>query len=219
MARERKPSGRRGSRGVNSFGRKPGNLRPRQRILILCEGGETEPNYLNCLKRELKLATVNVEISIEGLGYDPSALINDALRRIGDAERDKRAFDEVWCVFDREATHEQNTFAQAVGVAGKKRIRLAVSNPAFEYWFLLHFVETGRPFEDAQELTQELKKHIPKYEKKAIVFPLIFPYTGDAIDRAKRILAQRPDEKDEFPNPSTGVYRLVEMLNDISNFK
>ncbi len=50
------------------------------------------------------------------------------------------AFEEVWVVFDVE--HASNgrgpAIAPAVQAAIGKKLKLAISNPSFEVWYLLH---------------------------------------------------------------------------------
>jgi hypothetical protein len=46
--------------------------------------------------------------------------------------------DEVWCVFDVD---EHPKLAEARDQANANGIQLAVSNPCFELWLLLHFQE------------------------------------------------------------------------------
>ena len=77
----------------------------------------------------------------------------------------------------------------------------------------------SRPFANADELIRELKKYIQEYEKSADVFPIVYPLTGDATKHARRIQRNRPDRDDPFPNPSTGVYLLVERMQNMKDFK
>lgn len=46
------------------------------------------------------------------------------------------------------------------------------SNPAFEFWLLLHFVFTDRQFRNCDEVITELKKNgrLEKYEKTLSIF-------------------------------------------------
>jgi hypothetical protein len=131
------------------------------------------------------------------------------------AKRDPTAtgpFDRVWCVFDREAANQSAGFAPAVSLANQHKIELAISNPSFEYWYLLHFYETNRPFQDADEVRRELDRptRIPAYHKALNVFDLLRGRTDEALDRAERLYENHPDRAtDPYPNPSTLVYRLV----------
>src|SRR6185295_17099142 len=114
---------------------------PRRRILVLCEGKETEPRYLEALYAKLRPS--RVQIVIEGYGEDPKALVERAVARKREVEREARrrgdseiSPDEIWCVFDVD---EHGRLADARQQARDNGIELAVSNPCFELWALLHF--------------------------------------------------------------------------------
>lgn len=207
-----------------SFERRPGQRQPRQRLLIVCEGEETEPIYFEALRRELKLTLV--EVQVEAPGSAPITIVDHALvRREAQAREAKRTarkglfgqppFDEVWCVFDRDG-HE--SFSRAIDKARNNGLQLAISVPAFEYWYLLHFKETTQPFLDAAELIQALrdKDCLPHYEKNLNVCGVLFASTATAIERADRLLTDHPDAGKDFPNPSTLVYKLVQKLKEMS---
>ena len=86
---------------------------------------------------------------------------------------------------------------------------LAVSNPQFEYWLLLHF-ENGKKISNGKECVRRLRYYCPNYTKNDIQ-----PHKYEkGIDKAIR----RAREKDSPPckswprqNGST-VYLLVEEL-------
>ena len=63
---------------------------------------------------------------------------------------------------------------------------LAVSNPAFEFWFLLHFEETTRPFHNADELRKALEQHLPGYKKNQDLSAQLAPHTKAASTRSAR---------------------------------
>jgi hypothetical protein len=180
-------------------------------MLIVCGGTETEPNYFNSLRRELRLSTV--EVVVKGTSRDPLKVIDSAISLRLD--RKDYPFDDVWCVLDVENPVENPLFAKATDKALGGKIELAVSNPAFEYWYLLHFKETSQPFSDASHLLDALESFLPKYTKSADVFPEIFKHTDVAIQRASRLLSNHPDKGKSYPNPSTTVFLLVKSLRDI----
>lgn len=188
----------------------------RKCIVIICEGEKTEPLYFRALRREFKLSTVEVEIIGEGAG--PLKVVEKALRekKLRKAQSDKPDFDEVWCVFDRESENENSTFKPAVEKARAAKIELAVSNPAFEYWYLLHFKETSRSFTNADDVIKELKKHIPDYEKNMEIYSQLADKTDRAIQYAKRRLSLCTTSDGDFPNPCTHVHLLVEKLRSMS---
>lgn len=215
------------ARSNQSFRRQQGN-RERPSLLIVCEGEATEPIYFNALRADLKLSVVEVEIVGEGCA--PVTLVQRAVDR---TERRKREaakarkkheqhappFDEVWCIFDTERLDENPSFYEAVRTARQYNIQTGVSNPAFEYWYLLHFDETSRPFSNAYELIKALEKYIPGYAKNQNVYGIIGEYTDAAIDRADTIVRSHKEwnPDDNFPNPSTYVYKLVKKLKSMAS--
>ena len=201
--------------GLDDLARRTGT-RIRRPVLIVCEGKKTEQIYLNALRTHYRLATVDVKIHGEGAG--PLEVVQRAIDLTAERRRAaKRScgvppYEEVWCVFDREASNEPKSFPEAVQLARHHQIRLAVSNPSFEYWYLLHFVETSRAFQHAREVLDELRKDgcIPGYQKNQDVFHLLRERTTEAHDRAEQLHMRHPDiEHDPYPNPSTLVYQLV----------
>lgn len=89
-------------------------------------------------------------------------------------------------------------------------IELAISNPSFELWLLLHLRDNpGAQHRD--HLARILRQLIPGYNKH-VEFARFAPGYQDAVKRA-RSLDRRADE-DEEPgrNPTTGVWRLTESI-------
>lgn len=195
---------------IASLARKQGKRQPRKCVLIVCGGTETEPNYFNALRRELRLGTVDVKVV--GTRYDPLNVVDWA---IANRRQTAYPFDEVWGVLDAENLAENPSFWKAVDKARGNRIFLAVSNPAFEYWYLLHYRETTQPFNDASHVINALRCFIPDYAKNADVYSLVSQYTDIAIERATRLLANHPDAGQDYPNPSTSVHALVVSLRSI----
>ncbi|MGB0384212.1 MAG: RloB family protein [Ardenticatenaceae bacterium] len=219
-----KRKGRKRSSG--SHKRQAGRHSTRKSILIVCEGTETEPAYFNEFKAQLNLPLV--EIVGKGTGEGHSGVVKHALQLKKEREKQynspkkrrksltKVPFDEVWCVFDCEAPLYRHKFYQAIKEAKKNGFQLAVSNPAFEYWYLLHFKDTRRFFANAGQIIQALRQHIPDYRKNKNVFHKLYPHTDKAIERAKRSFKKPSHDGDQYPNPSTLVFKLVEKLQNMS---
>jgi len=82
-----------------------------------------------------------------------------------------------------------------------------------QYWYLLHFSETNRPYYHAGDLLDDLRRHLPQYENQQKQYTRLREQTDDATERAERLYAGHPDrERDSYPNPSTQVQRLVRRL-------
>lgn len=222
---KRKLSGkptRKYERSSNTYDRRPGKNTPGRCILIVCEGAETEPNYFQELKNYLKLSLVEVEI--EGRSGAPITLVEKAQKLVIQRNKDiqikktsANQFEAVWCVFDVENPHHNSTFEEAVRIADDRKYSLAISNPAFEYWYILHFESTTRPFADGGEAKNHLRHyHINCYQESTPVFNRLLSLVPQAIQRSKAILENLPEGGPRFPNPSTFVHLLVEEMIEMS---
>lgn len=85
-----------------------------------------------------------------------------------------KEFDVVFCLIDMDYINADNTRKQAYIREKELCIKLHTnaiyfveSNPAFEFWLLLHFIYTDRQFRNCDEVINELKKNgrIENYEK------------------------------------------------------
>jgi hypothetical protein len=109
------------------------------------------------------------------------------------------------------------TFSTAVKKADQNHFNLAISNPAFEYWYILHFEKTTRPFTNGQEAKQYLARLISNYHEALPVFFTLLPKTKTAIQFSKSVVENHPEGNSRFPNPSTTVHLLVEKLINMSS--
>ena len=104
----------------------------RQRFLIICEG-ETEKVYFEGFHAP------HVVMRVKSGDSDPLRLVVQARDH---QRRERDAFDQIWCVFDRDVVPVER-FSRALQEAEESAIHIAYSNPAFELWFLLHFETCG----------------------------------------------------------------------------
>ena len=112
-------------------------------ILIVCEGVNTEPSYF----KQFKLTSATIKAL--GNGKNTLSLVRQAIKL-----RDQGNFEEVWCVFDKDIFPAQD-FNAAITLAEANGLKVAYSNQAFEYWFILHFKDhiSLRPFACFQPAT------------------------------------------------------------------
>lgn len=82
---------------------------PAPRILLVCEGEKTEPIYFRDMVNAWGLGN-QVKIG-KNDGSSPDKVVAQAEELYAQAQREGDAFDEVYCVFDRDA-HER--FKEAV---------------------------------------------------------------------------------------------------------
>lgn len=187
---------------------------PRPRILVCCEDEVTEASYLNSLKAELRIRLVQVE----GVpGGNPQTLVDHAVQRKQKAERDARRekddnlkYDDVWCVFDVDL-HEH--IPEAEQKANANQIMLAVSNPCFDLWLLLHF-QDQRAHIKRDRAQSVCRDHMPGYDKE-VPFELLFPRYQSAVQRAAELDHWQETRGCAGENPSTGFHRLTERIMDL----
>ena len=127
--------------------------------------------------------------------------------------------DEFWVMLDTDHHMEDNHISgtlRALREARQSGFDLAVSNPCFELWLLLHHADLpeGKVFERSADVALSLSEVLGSYDKTAIGtgrFPLSL--VPDAIRRA-RALESNPDDPDGHWPANTGsrVYRLMERV-------
>ena len=170
---------------------------PRLRLLLVCGGERTEPTYFRGLKRHVRNPAV--EIRVKSKGRAPKELVEYA-RFIAPIGADE--FDEVWCVVDRD----EFDLEAAVACAADLDVRLAVSNPCFELWLLLHHEDCTAELGDAKSVLRRLARKVPAYQKNELRFADFEKGVHDAVRRAERL---DPSGRDHRRDPSSGVWRLV----------
>lgn len=120
---------------------------------------------------------------------------------------DNLAYDSVWCVFDID---EHPRVGEAMEMARDNDICLAISNPCFELWLLLHFRDNpGAQIRDRMKTM--LIKHVPEYDKHVDYAAYSAGY-GQAVTRASRMDQDAEEVHEPRRNPTTGVYRLTELI-------
>lgn len=99
------------------------------------------------------------------------------------------------------------------------RILAITSVPCFEFWILLHFIYTTKPFAAAHgsicaTVISDLKTHMPGYEKGAFdTYNATKDLLGAAIINAKKVAKHCEDAATDMP--STQMYELVEYLQNL----
>ncbi|MGZ3143108.1 RloB family protein [Lentzea chajnantorensis] len=161
------------------------------RVLVVC-CGQTEQAYLDGLKRLSKPVTVKAVVKVGS----PAQLVRHAVKL---RQNDRGGFDEYWCVVDVD----DFDIAEAIVEAGEAEISLAVSNPCFEVWLILHFAGCSASLSSPKAAAEKLRRHLPRYAKGVLDFTLLAERVDQAVERAKALGAG---------NPSSDMWRLVEVV-------
>ena len=196
--------------------------RPREFILVVCEGAETERIYFESLRTAIGLNKADVEVVGAGAGVISVVALAIQLRQEREtaAEESNRLapFDEVWCVVDTERRNDNPSWERGVDRIRATSLKLAWSNPCFEFWLLLHFELNGRVFDGYAALRPVLRRYIRRYEKSLNCFEQLAPRVPTAIQNSKQIhRAQWQDTPRPIDcNPATTVHELVERLMELA---
>ncbi|MBH0057563.1 RloB domain-containing protein [Pseudoalteromonas sp. SWXJZ94C] len=211
--------------------RKVSSRKPYDRILIVCEGSKTEPIYLEEARIELELDSAN--IMIDGTcGSSPISVVKHAESIFKKEVFSGGLYNQVFCVFDRD---NHTTYLEAikyVDVLNKNLIQENISNepifnaihsdPSFEFWLLLHFNYSTKPYQPKQgksvgdQVIDDLKVYMPKYKKtqKGIFKTSLdngslntaLNYSQQIYDRVKG---------SNNMNPSTNMHELITYLQEV----
>jgi hypothetical protein len=184
------------------------------RILIVCEGERTEPNYFNAIRETLPPHVVKVEV--EGKGMNTISLVREVIRLRNERNSSDFPHDQTWAVFDKDDFPADN-FDNAITMCGQHNIKAAYSNQAFELWYILHF-EDRQTGMHRDEYKKRLSKHLGEtYKKNDPGLEMYKKITtkgseAEAIRRAKH-LKENASHPPSSANPSTTVFELIEELN------
>lgn len=203
-------AGRSRRRAPSPLARKVATRRPRKTLVVFCEGERTEPLYLEALKKHPKVKDVAaVDLHIAAEHGMPETLVFSAIKARDRSADEDGEVDEFWCVFDVEWPRNHPRLREAVQQARDNDIKLAISNPCFEIWLILHFERHGSWLgnDDARRLRRRLDGAPDKNLDPAKYMPLV----GKAMDNAAALDKRHHRDGTEFPqnNPSSGVYLLI----------
>lgn len=179
---------------------KSGNI-----ILIVCEGSETEPNYFKNWKSRFRIASAHLKIFGKECDPDPLKVVKYAIKKRDEDTYLK--FDQIWCVIDSD---NHQTLKEAVILAKKNGFEIALSQPCFEFWYLLHYQYTTREFRTSQALKKYLEKFIKNYNAGVVPYDELYEKVNEAIGNAKKLISFNKENKRK--SPSTDVHLLVNEL-------
>jgi RloB-like protein len=174
--------------------------------LAVCEGRQTERNYIHgfCERHGINRANVTVETG----GSETSALqlVRQARRRF-DRDRD---FDAVFVICDRDGQDLRPARELAArplkNAAGLRLpVQLIVSDPCFELWLLLHFEYYARPM-SASEALRLLRQHITDYDKSnRRIYETVHPGLQRAMAHVARLKSELRQVGAVAPNSDMAI--------------
>ena len=194
------------------------NRRPRKSIAIIGEG-LTEYRYIDDLR-----TTERFRFSLVP-GIPKHADVDDIVRLA--KERRNAGYDFVLCLIDMdviEGSHDKMAHYLALKKENLEII-FVESSPCTEYWFLMHYMPrpSSKEYADYNAVAQELKKHIPNYEKTESFFNKTHIYRelkqkgdmGRAIELSRELDELRAKEPDVYKSYSQ-MYKLFDIIAEIT---
>jgi hypothetical protein len=218
LKREEHKALRRRKKDLSDLTRETASLTEKPKILIVCEGENTEPSYFNSFK--LKSATIKTV----GEGYNTISLVRKTLQLSKNKD-----YDQVWCVFDKD-DFSNSDFNEAIWLAQKSGFGVGYSNQAFEYWLILHLNDHQGGALHRKDYNAMVNEVIHQFgisydgDGNKLISDDFFDYlfaideqTGQrrvylAIRRAKRNYNRLEHRSPAEEESSTSVFRLVEEL-------
>lgn len=189
--------------------RKVGVRAIRESFLIVCEGLNTEPDYFN----SFRLTSATVKAVGKGLGT--RILVKEAIRIRLEEQKKGKNYDHCWVVFDKDDFPEED-FNAAIKEAESAGFKVAWSNQAFEFWFILHFILYHGPLHRSRYVEMLTKLTGMPYSKKAGVasalYNQLFSRIDTAIANAQTVLADFQGTPPAKCESATTVFALVERL-------
>ena len=179
-----------------------GTRRYRRVFFIETEGSVSEPQYFEMLNNIC--APVQVKTLKRLAGSAPQYLLAGMRRWL--AHEGLRPTDQAWIVVDTDSWPEGRLVELHRWSTEDARYGLAVSNPKFEFWLLLHF-EDGNGAATSAECSRRLGRRLPNYNKAIRTADFTPNAIAEAVNRAHTRDAAAVD----WPRtpPGTTVHRLV----------
>ena len=218
MGRLKKPFGQRSDQ---SQSREPARI-----FVIATEGDKTEPAYFNGLKAYSEELGMKDKVIVEVLEKEDPTDNKSAPQHVKDLlDEYVRDYgiehEELWMVVDREQQESRKPVLKEIITACKNaRYNVALTNPCFEFWLLLHLPDISQYSEEEllnnrkinktrRFIDKQLSKRLRGYDKSNLKFEKFWPHLETAIKQASLFANNLDDIIDKL---GTNVHVLVESI-------
>lgn len=182
--------------------------------MILCEG-VTEKLYATSLRSDLPRnlqRSISVEIAVGDL-QDPLHLMKEAIAKRKKASKEKNPYEAIWLFFDHDNWPQ---LREALSLMEREGFEIAITALCLEHWFILHFEECGRPFQEGKHVVRYLKRFWPAYHKtKQNHYVLLKDNLETAIQRAEGINKRQLELPLVARNPYCSVPELIRYFRSL----
>ena len=189
------------------FKREIGERRYKRLFVIVAEGKKTEPQYFSLLN--FNQAIVKIMCLNHPKGSDPLHVKKCMDDYLASKKASLRTDDEAWLVVDKDNWLDEHLHKLYEWANQKTNFGLAVSNPCFEYWILLHF-EDAKGVSTKKDCCKKLRQYLPDYDKEIPSGKIKPSMISDAIYRAA--IRDRAQDAPWPQSAGTTVYKLVQNI-------
>lgn len=193
--------------------RKPRHLK--YSIFIMCEDKNFGYKYLDSLisQERIKVKSAGTKTNILSMVKKCNRIIEyDAIKTIA-------VNADIFCVFDTDR-NTQKQISDAINLTKQNDIKLIMSNPCIEYWFLSHYSKS-KAYLTTNEAIDRIKKKFKSYckecdfseKEKMLEFLLKLENTNQACSFNKSLYKNNADYLNIENNPSSNMFLLIEKIN------
>lgn len=199
--------------------KRPHGLRD-ARLIVIATEGKTERGYFNALASAPQFRNPKVHVEVIQPSDDKSApnwvleLLDEYSKKYGLKPKE---IDELWLVIDVDCWGDDK-LSEVARQCVTKGYRLAISNPCFEIWLLLHYRSLGEfsseelstLIRERSNLTKELRRICGSYNKRNLNAEHYVPHVETAISHAKE--CDTNPEQRWTNQPCTRVHVLAKSI-------
>lgn len=196
-------------------------------IVIASEGKDTERIYFKALAKEYANPRVHVHILNRCEDEKNNSSPEHVLKQLNDykGQYELESDDELWLVIDRDRWTEAMLSHVTKECAQDSYLHVALSNPCFEFWLLLHLVDATLLTSEEQQqwmdnrrrsknaepyLKVRLRQEMGSYHEADYDAQMLIEHVEDAIVRAR---ALDKNTTDRWPQTlGTRVHLLAESV-------
>ncbi len=210
-------------------------------IIIACEDEASAPAYFKALVaqlRESRKITPDSFVIAKHTNTHPTGILEDLVNhKCKFSGKTYKDFRHRWIIIDRDnervngGGHSAEDFNSTLTQAERLKVEVAYSNDAFELWYLLHFHYVDSAIARDELLTKVIEKlkaqnaskfaeldkdTIKQADFTKLIFEELQALQETAMKNAEKLFTfHGSTHNPESDNPSTTVYKLVELLNSL----
>lgn len=207
------------------------SLDPKITYWLIFEGSKTEIDYFEGIENNRKELNIYdlVELKIlerrpgDGKSH-PKHLVDGAIEALEKETIELDDGDEIWLIFDRDCNNvKKYQYEKIIEICKEKSFQIAITNPTFEFWLLLHFKNIRENYDEKKLLENEksgkrrflervLSDKAKGYNKKKLNFEKFKKSIPLAISQSKDFETNPQELENKL---GTSIVDLIEKLFSI----